>query len=51
MTKPSTIPHHQLSITCGVCKHHSMLEGANLIFVVSEDATTPIKSYERDEAT
>ena len=25
---------HQLSITCGLCKHHSMLEVANLIVVV-----------------
>ncbi len=39
MTKLNTIPQHQLSITCGVCKHHSMLEVANLILVVGGDAT------------
>ncbi len=39
MTKLSTIPDHTLRITCGVCNHHSMLEVANLIFVVDEDAT------------
>jgi hypothetical protein len=30
------IPNHTLSITC---KHHSMLEVANLILMVGEDAT------------
>ena len=39
MTKLSTIPDHTLSITCGLCKHHSMLEVANLILVVGEEAT------------
>ena len=39
MTKLSTIPQHQLSITCGLCKHHSMLEVANLIAVVGGDTT------------
>jgi len=39
MTKLSSIPEHQLSITCGICKHHSMLEVANLIAVVGKDAT------------
>ena len=39
MTKLSTIPQHQLSITCGICKHHTMLEVANLIAVVAGDAT------------
>jgi hypothetical protein len=39
MTKLSSIPDHQLSITCGLCKHHSMLEVANLIAMVGEDAT------------
>jgi len=34
MTSLSSIPDHQLSITCGLCKHHSMLEVANLIAVV-----------------
>ena len=37
MTKLSTIPDHQLSITCGLCKHHTMLEVANLIAVVGGD--------------
>ena len=39
MTKLSTIPEHQLSITCGLCKHHTMLEVANLIAVVGGDTT------------
>ena len=39
MTKLSTIPHHQLSITCGLCKHHTILEVANLIAVVGGDTT------------
>ena len=39
MTKLYAIPDHQLSITCGFCKHHSMLEAANLILVVGGDAT------------
>ena len=39
MTKLLTIPDHTLSITCGLCKHHSMLEVANLILVVGEEAT------------
>ena len=39
MTKLNIIPDHTLSITCGVCKHHSMLEVANLILVVGGDAT------------
>ena len=40
MTKLSTIPQHQLSITCGLCKHHTMLvEVANLIAVVGGDTT------------
>mgnify|MGYP000108125410 FL=1 len=39
MTKLSTIPDHQLSITCGLCKHHSMLEVANQILVFGPDAT------------
>ena len=39
MTKLSTIPQHQLSITCGLCKHHTMLEVANLIAVVVEAAS------------
>ena len=39
MTKLSTILDHTLSITCGICKHHSMLEVANLILVVGGDTT------------
>ena len=43
MTKLSSIPDHQLSITCGLCKHHSMLEVADLIVVVGEDETATPK--------
>ena len=32
-------PKHQLSITCGHCKHHTMLEVSNLIAVVGGDTT------------
>ena len=39
MTKLSTIPQHQLSIICGLCKHHTMLDVANLMLVVGEDST------------
>ena len=39
MTQLSMIPSHHLSITCGLCKHHSLLEVANLILVVGEEAT------------
>ena len=39
MAKLSSIPDHQLSITCGLYKQQSMLEIANLIAVVGEDAT------------
>ena len=39
MTQLKMIPDHTLSITCGSCKHHSMLEVANLILVVGEEAT------------
>jgi hypothetical protein len=42
MTKLSTIPDHTLSITCGVCEHHTMLEVANLILVVGPDATAHV---------
>ena len=38
MTSLSSIIDHQLSITCGLCKHHAMLEVADLI-VVGEDET------------
>ena len=39
MTQLKMIPDHTLSITCGLCKHHSMLEVANLILVVGGGAT------------
>jgi|TARA_B100000768_G_scaffold84912_1_gene80294 hypothetical protein len=39
MTQLKMIPDHTLSITCGLCKHHSMLEVANLILVVGAEAT------------
>ena len=39
MTKFSTIPQQQLSITCGLCKHHTLQEVANLIAVVGGDTT------------
>ena len=39
MTKLSTIPQHQLNITCDVCKHHTHLEVASLIAVVGGDTT------------
>jgi len=39
MTQLKMIPDHTLSITCGLCKHHSMLEVANLILVVGGDTT------------
>ena len=34
-----TIPDHTLRITYGICKHNTLLEVANLIAVVGEDAT------------
>ena len=39
MTKLSTISNHQLSIACGICKHHMRLEIANRIAVVGGDTT------------
>ena len=33
------MPQHQLSITCGLCKHHRLLEVANLIAIVGGDTT------------
>ncbi len=39
MTQLKMIPDHTLSITCCLCKHHSMLEVANLILVVGGDTT------------
>ena len=32
-------PQHQLRITCGLYKHHTLLEVANLIAVVGGDTT------------
>ena len=32
-------PSHTLSITCGLCKHHSMLEVVDRILVVSPNTT------------
>ena len=49
MTKLSTIPDHTLSITGGLCKHHTMLELANTIRELSmpqtlrRDQTKPAK--------
>ena len=37
--KLSTIPDRQLSITCGLCKHHTRLEVAKLIAAVGGDTT------------
>ena len=37
--RPRTIPQHQLSITCGLCNHHTLLEVANLIAVVGGETT------------
>ncbi|MDA7449466.1 hypothetical protein N8811_03125 [Planktomarina temperata] len=39
MTKLSTIPQHQLSFTCGLRKHLTMLEVTNLIAVVGGETT------------
>ena len=39
ITKLSTIPQRQFGITCGLCKHHKLLEVANLIEVVGGDTT------------
>jgi len=39
MTKLSTISKHRLGITCGLCKHHMMLEVSNLIAVVGGETT------------
>ncbi len=51
MTKLSTIPQHQLSITCGLRKHHTMLEVANLIAVVGGDTTAQRYVREPDAIT
>ena len=41
LTNDQTLNHPtaQLSITCGLCKHHTMLEVANLIAVVGGETT------------
>ena len=39
MTKLSTLPQHQLSITFSLCKHHKMLEVAILIAFAGGDTT------------
>ena len=39
MAKLSAVPDHQLSITCGLYKHHSMLVVENLIAVVGSNTT------------
>ena len=39
VTKLNTIPDSSLSITCAVCQHNAVLEVANLLLVVDEDAT------------
>ena len=38
--KLETIANSKISITCGACKNHAVLEVANLISVLGEDATT-----------
>ena len=43
ITQLSTIPQHQLSITCGLCKHHMLLEVANLIAVYLEATPQPMR--------
>ena len=40
MIKLGTIANSKINITCGACKHHAVLEVANLIFVAGEDETT-----------
>jgi len=46
MTKLSTIPDHTLSITRGLCKHHSMLEVASLCLLL--EATRQPTRYVRE---
>ena len=38
--KLETIANSKISITCGACKNHAVLEVVNLISVLGEDATT-----------
>ena len=38
--KLETIANSKISITCGACKNHAVLDVANLISVLGEDATT-----------
>ncbi|KRO86255.1 MAG: hypothetical protein ABR99_07495 [Rhodobacter sp. BACL10 MAG-121220-bin24] len=40
MTKLNAIPDRSMSIKCAVCQHNALLEVANLLLVVDEDATT-----------
>ena len=51
MTKLSSIPQHQLSITSGLCKHHSMLEIARQVglskFAVSRILKDVDAAYEK----
>ena len=42
MTKLSAIPQHHMSITCGFCKHHTLLEVANLN-AVEVEAPQPMR--------
>jgi len=44
VTKLSTIPQHQLSFTCGLRKHLTILEVAILTAVVGGDAASSIKT-------
>jgi len=43
MTKLSTISNGQLSIACGIFKHHMLLEIANRIAVVGGATPQPMK--------
>jgi len=51
MTKLSSIPQHHMSITCGLCKHHSMLEVARQVglskFAVSRILKDIDAAYEK----
>jgi hypothetical protein len=55
MTKFFTAPNHQIIITCGLCKHHTLLGIANLIVVyghnkISNDARAS-EQQQRAEVT
>ena len=51
MTQLKMIPDHTLSITCGLCKHHSMLEVARQVglskFAVSRILKDIDAAYEK----